>query len=47
MLARYSREGTPDGQVHLAEPARVILRVEPRRVIVLAGSGYVSEVATW
>jgi hypothetical protein len=47
VLARYSREGTPEGHVQLAEPVRLILRVDDRRVIVLAGSGYVSEVATW
>lgn len=47
VLARYSRDGTPEGRVQLAEPVRLILRVDAQRVIVLAGSGYVSEVATW
>lgn len=47
LLARYAPDGTPDGQVRLAEPARLILRVDAARVIVLAGSGQVSEIASW
>jgi hypothetical protein len=47
ILARYGPDGAPDGQARLAEPARLILRVETRRVIVLAGSGHVSEIASW
>ena len=47
ILARYSSDGTPDGIVSLTEPVRLILRVEGRRVIVLTGSGYVSEIASW
>ena len=47
MLARYRADGTPDGQVRFAEPVRLILAIEPDRLIVLAGSGYVSEVASW
>ena len=47
LLARYRPDGTADGQVRLPEPVRSILRVEPARVIVLAGSGHVSELASW
>jgi len=47
LLARYRADGTPDGQVRLAQPVRLLLRVEPRRLIVLAGSGDVSEVTSW
>lgn len=47
MLARYGADGTPDGQARFAEPVRLILRVDGHRVIVLAGSGYVSELASW
>jgi hypothetical protein len=47
LLARYAADGAPDGQVRLAEPARLILRTDGRRVIVLAGSGHVSEITPW
>ena len=47
ILARYLPDGTPDGQTRLAEPVRLILRIEGARVIVLAGSGHVSEVPSW
>lgn len=47
LLARYAPDGTPDGQTRLAEPARLILRIDRSRVILLAGSGDVSEVASW
>ena len=47
LLARYAADGAPEGQVRLAEPARLILRTDGRRVIVLAGSGHVSEITPW
>ena len=47
VLARYANDGTAQGQVRLAEPARLILRVDDRRVTVLSGSGQVSEVRPW
>ena len=47
ILARYRLDGTPDGQVRLAEPARLILRADNRAVILLTGSGHVGEVASW
>ena len=47
VLARYRPDGTPDGHVRLSEAVRLILAIEPGRAIVLAGSGYVSEVASW
>lgn len=47
LLARYAADGAPEGQVRLAEPARLILRVDGRRATVLAGSGHVSEITPW
>lgn len=47
VLARYASDGTPDGIARLTEPVRLILRVEGRRVLVLTGSGHVSEIASW
>lgn len=47
VLARYRADGAPDGRVRFAEPVRLILGIEPGRAIVLAGSGHVSEVASW
>jgi hypothetical protein len=47
ILARYGADGAPEGQARLAQPARLILRADERRVIVLAGSGHVSEVMPW
>jgi hypothetical protein len=47
ILARYLADGTPDGLKRLAEPARLILRVDGARVMLLAGSGHVGEVASW
>ena len=47
ILARYLADGTPDGRTRLAEPVRLILRIEGGRVIVLAGSGHVKEMRSW
>lgn len=47
VLGRYRPDGAADGHVRFAEPVRLILRVQPGRVIVLAGTGHVSEVASW
>lgn len=47
VLARYTRDGAPDGMVRLQESARLILRVDGERAIVLSGSGYVAEVRPW
>ena len=47
ILARYLPDGTPDGRVKLQEPARLLLRAEDRRVLVLSGAGHVSEVKSW
>lgn len=47
ILARYSRDGAPDGQVRLQEPVRLILRIDGDRAIVLSGSGHVAEVSPW
>jgi hypothetical protein len=47
ILARYAADGAAQGQVRLAEPVRLILRADDDRVIVLAGSGQVSEVKSW
>jgi hypothetical protein len=47
ILARYSPDGAADGLAHLREPARLILRVEGDRVLVLSGAGYVAETTSW
>ena len=47
LLARYSASGALEGQARLTESVRLILAVRDRRLIVLAGSGHVSEVASW
>ena len=47
LLARYKADGTPDGQARLSQAARLILEIESSRVIVLTGTGDVSEVASW
>jgi hypothetical protein len=47
ILARYSRDGAPDGLVGLQESARLILRADGDRAIVLSGAGHVSEVRPW
>jgi hypothetical protein len=47
ILARYLSDGTPDGRVRLQEPARLLLRADDRRVLVLSGAGHVSEVKSW
>lgn len=47
VLARYSRDGSPDGLGRMQEPVRLILGVDGERAIVLSGSGHVSEVRPW
>lgn len=47
LLARYSANGALEGQTRLTEPVRLILAVRGGRLIVLAGSGQISEVASW
>jgi hypothetical protein len=47
LLARYTGEGTADGQVRFDEPVRLILHADDERVVVLSGNGYVSEVKSW
>lgn len=47
ILARYTADGSADGKARLREPARLILRADGRRAIVLSGSGHVSEVRAW
>jgi hypothetical protein len=44
LLARYSGSGVLARINRLSEPVRLILRAEPRRVLVLTGSGMVGEV---
>lgn len=47
VLARYTREGAAEGVVRLQQSARLILRVEGDRAIVLSGTGHVAEVNPW
>ena len=47
ILARFTGEGIPDGQVRLAQPVRLILRVSEAGVVMLSGDGYVSAVPPW
>ena len=47
ILARYTADGTPDGRVRLQEPARLLLRADEGRVLVLSGAGQVGEVRSW
>jgi hypothetical protein len=47
ILARYLSDGTPDGRARLQEPARLLLRADDRRVLLLSGAGHVSEVRPW
>lgn len=47
ILAKYGGDGLPKGLAHLSEAVRLILRVEAARVVVLAASGGVAEVAGW
>jgi hypothetical protein len=44
LLARYAGDGSPLGISRLPEPVRLILRAEPRRAVVITGSGMVAEV---
>jgi hypothetical protein len=44
LLARYSGSGVLARISRLSEPVRLILRAEPRRLLVLTGSGMVGEV---
>ncbi len=43
LLARYGPRGEPMGVRRLAEPARLILRAEPGRALLLTGAGMVAE----
>ena len=43
VLARYGPAGLPLGMWRLSEPVRLILRVDPGRVLVLTGAGMVAE----
>jgi hypothetical protein len=45
LLARYGRQGEPIDRRQLPEPARIILRADHGRALVLTGAGMVSEVA--
>jgi hypothetical protein len=47
ILAKYGADGSVKGRARLSEAVRLILRVEPARVLVLASSGKVAEVAAW
>lgn len=47
VLARYTREGVAEGLMRLQESARLILRVDGDRAIVLSGTGHVAEVRPW
>jgi hypothetical protein len=47
VLARYGPQGEPRGQSRLAEAARVILRADGERVLLLLSSGQVGEVRAW
>jgi hypothetical protein len=44
LLAHFDGAGVPLARFQLAEPARLILRADTRRVMLLLGSGYVAEV---
>lgn len=44
ILARYSTDGMPIGMHRLSEPARLIVRAEPGRAVLLTGSGTIAEV---
>lgn len=47
ILAKYGADGSVQGQTRLPEAVRLILRVEPARILVLASSGQVAEVPAW
>lgn len=47
VVARYGTHGEPAGQSRLAEPARLILAVDARRVTLLLSSGRVGEIERW
>jgi hypothetical protein len=44
LLAHYASGGAPLDRMRISEPARLILRADDRRVVLLLGSGYVAEV---
>jgi hypothetical protein len=47
VLARYAPDGTAGGLVRLEDSARMILRADSERVLLLSGTGYVAEVKAW
>ena len=47
ILARYRRNGTPEGQSRLTDAARLILRADADRITLLLSSGHVAEVHPW
>jgi hypothetical protein len=47
ILARYATDGAADGLARLQESARLILRADAGRVLLLSGTGYVVEVKPW
>jgi hypothetical protein len=47
VLARFAAGGRPEGRVRLSEAARLILRVDRDRVVLLLSSGKVGEVRKW
>jgi hypothetical protein len=44
LLAHYAADGSPLARVRISEPARLILRADDHRLVLLLGSGYVAEV---
>jgi hypothetical protein len=44
ILARYSTDGAPIGVHRLTEPARLIVRAEPGRAVLLTATGMIAEV---
>ena len=47
ILARYAADGAADGLARLQDSARLILRAESGRVLLLSGTGHVAEVKPW
>ncbi len=47
ILARYAADGAADGLARLQDSARLILRVESGRVLLLSGRGHVAAVKPW
>jgi len=47
VLARYGPHGEPRGRSRLAEAARLVLRADARRVLLVLSSGQIGEVRAW